>query len=688
MDNPQRVQHPLGIFIEDCPVSHLKYHYAKRCVGRGIKLCFSGVIRSYRCILFQNCKNKRNLMRHVTLLAICLSLSAAPGCAPTSLPDSGPANSPNPTALAKDAYLLLDQGKVDEASRLLNSALLLNPTNSTLHTLRAAAYQIGNEANGNKPSRYAEAGYKIAIKNDPANSAALHALVNMLFEEQRYREALPYLVKHLSAFPKDQRALRSLAMAAYMSGDPYLAAGSLKTLVENGNTAPPILAFYAIVTAAIGEYTTSESAISQLKSVDTDGKYLRYALDRSKQWQSVAQDLKSISGLPSIDKRAPEITPVDEAESQPEGYILEASPATVTIDRACEADSDDSDADPFGDSGFSAGDSGSSSKDVQPLPAIVGPEIGSAIPRMVTLDAVFVRSEDTIGKSYGVNLMDLLQANFSIAKTTITEQGSILSRAFSISQPENLAYSLNIANTFSNRAQILTRPTLTTLNCRPATFFSGQEVSIVSSGNAYSGGDLIEKPIGVSLAVTPTVINDKTVMLSVSLSRSFLEVANNVAPSLNQTLQTATTLLTTNVVMEFDQTLVVSGIVSTDRLRNRQGVPFLEKVPVLQYFTSNRLDTDSEKSVLVFITPRRPSFTQEGRHDIEIKSSDSTEDKWLKEFLRQKFSPPNNTTSSLAHLAYNRYFRYIRRGDPVGEPWTDYRSSEGQMKILKEFLWY
>lgn len=628
-------------------------------------------------------------MRRMRFVFVCVAAMAASGCAPTV--SSGPQQgmSKQLTTSAKEAYRLLEQGQVSEAERLLNSALLLDPTNSNLHTLRAAAYQIGNGAGDNKSSRYAEAGYKIAIKNDQSNDAALYALVSLLIEEQRYSETMPYLLKHLNAFPKDPKALRALAMASYMSGDPYLAAGALKTLVDNENIEPSILAFYAIVTAAIGEISTSNSALITLKSKDLNGKYYKYAVDRSSQWKNIARDVSSIP-VGQLDVKSDAIVPnSNDAGVEKRFTDVQNSEATVTIDQACQSAGGGGSSDSFGSSSsFSAGETSSSTKDVKPLPAIVGPALGSAIPRMVTLDAIFVRSEDTIGKSYGVNLMDLLQANFSIGKTLVTEQGSILSKAFSISQPENLAYSLNIANTYSNRAEILTRPTLTTLNCQPATFFSGQEVSIVSSGNAYSGGNLIEKPIGVSLAVTPTVINDKTVMLSVSLARSFLEVANNAAPSLNQTLQTATTLLTTNVVMEFDQTLVVSGIVSTDRLRNRQGVPLLEKIPVLQYFTSRRLDSDSEKSVLVFITPRRPSFTQDGRVDIVNEANETEEDKWLKNFLRYKFSPPDNTTSSLAHLAYNRYFRYIRRGDPVGEPWTDYKSSEGQMKILKEFLWY
>ncbi len=592
-----------------------------------------------------------------------------------------------PLEFARGAYGLLERGERNEAGKKINEALMKFPDSAILHSSRAVLYEI-DALNGDVDARRnAETGFRLALTHDPSNKMASIEYARSLIYRQNYDEAVSVLSDRLYAFPDDVEYLREMAVASYLNGDPYAAAGALDKAQQLDGTDLRATSLFSIVMAAIGDYDASANALNRLRNMDRGGAVYEYTKKRSAEWTLAAQSLGDAEQ--NIGRKYVDASDgINLVENARESSVI--SDLEVEADQGrkrkwgCEADEQLTNAESAQEE-FSAG-----SFPARQLPAIIGPSPEYLPPSMVTIDTIFVRSEDVVGKSYGFNFLNLLKANFSISslRDSSSGLGTVLTKAWSIFSDGNLSYSLNIANTFYNRAEVLTRPTLTTLNCRSAYFFSGQEVSVVAGGDANSGASLIEKPIGVGLTITPTIIDEETVILNIALARSFLEVASNVAPSLNQTLQTSSTLLNTSVILKFGETLIVSGIISTDRLRNKQGVPLLEKIPLVQYFTSNRTDTDNEKSVLVFITPQRPKYTQNGQPDMIDKEGDDEETRWVKRMLRKKYTPPDNTVSALAHLVNNRYYRYIRREDAIGEPWSKYRSVEGQLKILKEFLWY
>jgi tetratricopeptide (TPR) repeat protein len=630
---------------------------------------------------------KNNFSIKFKFLAVVLSLIFTAACAPPAHKELLTQINNSPLEIARAAYTFIEQGDRRKADNLINTSLQKFPNNSVLHSVRAALFEIDALKGDGGAAEAAETGYRFAIASDPSNEFASRSYSDMLLSKGDYNKVISILSKRLYAFPDDFNALHKIAIASYLNGDPYTAAGALDRAqaIDKSGVGPTSL--FAIVTAAVGDHQTSQSALKRLYDLDKDDKKIyNYTKKRVSEWVAVAQSLSDKTETLEPAQINPENLEKPDDVNLKTSTSLDATEqdkAVLPPKWGCEADEATSN-DPGNETTFSAG-----SFPAQSLPAILSPPAEYSAPAMVSIDAVFVRSEEVVGKIYGINLLDLLKANFSIAKsmTKDTSLGSstILTKAWSIFSDQNLNYSLNIANNFSNRAEVLNRPTLTTLNCRSAHFFSGQEVSVIAGSESST---LIEKPIGVGLTVTPTILDKETVILNIALARTFLEVASNVAPSLNQTLQTSSTLLNTSVVLKFGETLIVSGITSTDRFRNKQGVPLLEQLPLIQYLSSNRLDTDSEKSVLVFLTPRRPDYTQSGQLGMVDREEDDDEARWVKKMLRTKYTPPSNTAATLAHLVFNRYYRYIRRGDAVGEPRTEYKSAEGKIKILKEFLWF
>jgi len=62
--------------------------------------------------------------------------------------------------------------------------------------------------------------------------------------------------------------------------------------------------------------------------------------------------------------------------------------------------------------------------------------------------------------------------------------------------------------------------------------------------------------------------------------------------------------------MGFDQTLVIAGGTQHQESDVRSGVPGLQRVPVLQYFFGTRGRSETQSSLLVLLTPRRPAVSE------------------------------------------------------------------------------
>src|SRR5204862_5632091 len=107
-------------------------------------------------------------------------------------------------------------------------------------------------------------------------------------------------------------------------------------------------------------------------------------------------------------------------------------------------------------------------------------------------------------------LQVVLSGSISRLKTTGTTPVVTNTKAFGLALGSTAAagilYTLNIANATETNDEVIARPTLVVLDRQPSQFFSGANISIALAGQY--GGSVVEKPIGVSLSVTPTFIDD------------------------------------------------------------------------------------------------------------------------------------------------------------------------------------
>jgi Flp pilus assembly secretin CpaC len=238
-------------------------------------------------------------------------------------------------------------------------------------------------------------------------------------------------------------------------------------------------------------------------------------------------------------------------------------------------------------------------------------------PKNVEISVIIVRTEELLTRSIGVNFLDqlnmilmgssgreyessLTDGNESISITS--KRSSSIALGSSLSTPGSILYASNIANEGLTHTQVMAQSSIIALDRKPSTLFSGKTLSIGLAGQAGSSNTITDKQIGISLSVTPTVIDSKRALLSVKASRSFIE---DISPSIRfaQTLQRRRNSVLMNINAEFNKTYVVAGLHEEEEQKAVSGIPFFKDVPALSYLSSSNDNSLLKRSVLIFLTP-------------------------------------------------------------------------------------
>ena len=253
--------------------------------------------------------------------------------------------------------------------------------------------------------------------------------------------------------------------------------------------------------------------------------------------------------------------------------------------------------------------------------------------RMIEIDALLFTVSGVDQQDIGYNFLNLIDVNFNFFATDNTREGTgfnappaLTGVVDGLSQQGWIfaaaaKYSVNIANADSEQVAVLARPHLTTLSGTPASFLAGGELVYEVSG--INSGDIKPYPFGTMLKVTPTLLRSPSrdgsprVHLKIEAGRtSILGILENNAGNQGN-FQKVT--VTSEAVLNFGQTLILSGLSQRESRTTRTGVPVLMEIPILKYFFSTRSKIDSESAVVILLTPRDPAFL-DAKTEKEIKN--------------------------------------------------------------------
>ena len=143
----------------------------------------------------------------------------------------------------------------------------------------------------------------------------------------------------------------------------------------------------------------------------------------------------------------------------------------------------------------------------------------------------------------------------------------------------------------------ISRPRITTMNNKEAKIEQGESIPFETTSATGTSTTFIDA--NLSLVVTPQITPDGSVLLKIKASRNsigtFLTASGE--PSIDKKEAH------TEVLVRDGETTVIGGIVVSETLENESGIPFLKDIPFLGWLFKNQSISDSQKELLIFITP-------------------------------------------------------------------------------------
>ena len=153
-----------------------------------------------------------------------------------------------------------------------------------------------------------------------------------------------------------------------------------------------------------------------------------------------------------------------------------------------------------------------------------------------------------------------------------------------------------------NLVHILAEPSLTALSGETASFLAGGEFPIAATDG--EGGISIEfQPFGVSLAFTPTVLDDGRISLHVLPEVSELSNAGGILINGFSIPGLTTRRVETTVELGSGQSFVIAGMFQSNQRDSEQLTPILSDLPVLGPMFRRRDFSDTDTELVISVTP-------------------------------------------------------------------------------------
>jgi type IV pilus assembly protein PilQ len=152
------------------------------------------------------------------------------------------------------------------------------------------------------------------------------------------------------------------------------------------------------------------------------------------------------------------------------------------------------------------------------------------------------------------------------------------------------------------RGEIVSAPRVITSNQKEASIEQGVEIPYQESSGSGATTTQFKKAV-LSLKVKPQITPDNRVILDLAVSKDSVgqlvqSATGGQVPSID------TRKITTQVLINDGQTVVLGGIMETTRNRTDNKVPFLGDVPLLGYLFKSSDTVNNKAELLIFVTPK------------------------------------------------------------------------------------
>jgi pilus assembly protein CpaC len=176
-------------------------------------------------------------------------------------------------------------------------------------------------------------------------------------------------------------------------------------------------------------------------------------------------------------------------------------------------------------------------------------------------------------------------------------------------------------------ARILARPNLMTANRQEGNFLAGGEIPVPIAQPGQGGATFVTityREFGIRLHFVPEILSDSLITLAVRPEVSTLDFSNAVIIAGFRVPALRTRRVETTVDVRPNEALIISGLLSEDRERVRNGIPLLMDIPILGALFSSTRWQASQTELLVVVRPVILDPSRPRAHDLLRMAPDTT----------------------------------------------------------------
>jgi type II secretory pathway component GspD/PulD (secretin) len=233
------------------------------------------------------------------------------------------------------------------------------------------------------------------------------------------------------------------------------------------------------------------------------------------------------------------------------------------------------------------------------------------VPRQVIIEGMIASVSLTNNLSLGV--ANLLKGRVSGYDTSIGLNTDKLPAglatagfAFLATDAAGIVKALLTALAADSNAKVLASPHILVSDNRDARIQVGQQVPLMTSETYGTAGVAPQrnyqyKDIGIILKVKPRINQGGLVSLEISQE---ISTAEKISLGGSDQLLLNKTEVSTNLVVQDGQTIVIGGLIREDTTKSRSGIPFLYKIPLLGWLFGGWEDDKKRQELIILLTPR------------------------------------------------------------------------------------
>lgn len=208
----------------------------------------------------------------------------------------------------------------------------------------------------------------------------------------------------------------------------------------------------------------------------------------------------------------------------------------------------------------------------------------------------------TTGKDAQGNPTTTTSKTSGDASALATALGGVNGLALGIMNSSKTFGAIIQASATDSKSNILSTPSIMTLDNQEASFIVGEEVPVITGSSASSGNDnpfqtIERKEVGIKLKVTPQINEGDAVQLQIE------QEVSQVLGSTSVDVTFAKRQMSTTILADSGQTIVIGGLLDDQVTESVSKVPILGDIPWIGHLFKSTSSSTKKRNLMVFLKP-------------------------------------------------------------------------------------